>query len=260
MRVQSRVEAFRTLTRTETEKTLGKNRRRVTEGGYDSSSVLTYPATTLEGFDVTAMIFSSPNVEDGLKFEEAKKLLNSSEHARTAKVYAEQAEQRGLTVFSYNAIGDWSDGAENTTCSEISNAKSYEEVETLAAMHGLVSNQKSVIAFFVESDGPDAVYKITIPRGNSPEIRKSLDEEGLPYRTLVASRDSIQVIIFDKGSTLKANVDKFAYRCRTRPDECRGRGDFLGGNTRVEGKAAYRKVLSPECQIIRGVDSMEAAD
>lgn len=190
-----------------------------------------------------AVVFSSPNVREDLKFEEATRLLHSDEQARTAKIYAEQAEQLGLTVSICNAIGDWSDGAENTIYSEVSNAKSYEDVETLAAMHGLVSNQKTVLPFFETPDGNDALYRITIPRGNSTEIRKSLDEEGLPYRTMVVRRDSVQIVIFDKNSTLKANVTRFASMCRARPDECKGYGNFLGGPTRTEGKAAYRKIL-----------------
>lgn len=46
MRVQSRVNAFRTLTKTK------KVEDRVTERGYDSSSAPIYPATTLEGLGV----------------------------------------------------------------------------------------------------------------------------------------------------------------------------------------------------------------
>ena len=240
MRVQSRADAFRTLTK---RRKTRQTEDRVTEGGYDSSSAPIDPATKLESLDVTAIIFSSPNIREDLTFEEATKLLNGSEHARTTRVCADQAEQLGLAVTARKAVGDWSDGAENTICSEVSNAKSYEEVERLAAMHGLASNQKSVIPFFVESDGPDAVYKVTIPRGNSTEIRKSLDEGGIQYRTIVSCRDSIQAIVFDKGSVMEACVTKFAARCRARSEIYKGRGDFLGGTTRAEGKAAYQKVL-----------------
>ncbi len=199
------------------------------------------------------IIFASPNMREDLNFEEAKGLRNSGEHARTARIYEDQANQLGLRVSSCAAIGDWSDGAENTIYSEVSNAKSYKDVEKLAAMHGSVSNQKAVIPFFVEPDGPDTVYKITVPRGNSTEIRKSLDEEGLRYRTIVTCRDSIQAIMFDKGSVMEASVNKFVYKCRARSEIYKGYGDFLGGDTRVEGKAAYQRVLSPIGRRVMGV-------
>lgn len=223
MRVPSRVDAFRTLTKIRTEKASGKNH--------------------IEGLAVKAMIFSSPSIREDLNVEEATKQLSSSEHARTAKIYADQAEQLGLTVTAWNAIGDWSDGAENTIYSEISDAESYGDVERLAAMHGLASNQKAVIPFFAESEGPDAVYKITAPRGNSAELRKSLDEEGLRYRTIIVRRDSVQAVVFDKGSVMEASVNKFVNKCRARSERYKGRGDFLGGDTRIEGRAAYRAVL-----------------
>ena len=190
-----------------------------------------------------AILFASPNTRECLNVEQATKQLTGDEHARMAKIYADRANQLGLTAFSYNAIGDWSDGAENTIYSEVSNARSYEDVERLAAVCGMASQQKAVIPFFVEADGADAVYKIRVPRGNGAGVRKSLDEVGLQYRTFVTCFDSIQVVIFDKGSILKDSVSKFASIYGTQPEEYRGRGDFLGGNTRVEGKAAYQKVL-----------------
>jgi hypothetical protein len=198
-----------------------------------------------EAYAPKAVVFSSPNIKESLKFEEAAKLLNSSEHARTAKVYVDQAHQLGLTATLFNAIGDWADGAENTIYSEIVNAKSYEDTEKLAAMHGLVSNQKAVIPFFEESAGHDTLSKITIRRenGNETEIRKSLDGEGLQYRTILPRRDYTHVVIFDKGSELENNVSKFADIYGARLERYKGHGEFLGGDTRIEGKAAYRRVL-----------------
>jgi hypothetical protein len=189
------------------------------------------------------VVFASPNIREGLNYEQASKLLTSSEHARMKEIYADLAKQTGLTTEDVSAVGDWSDGAENTIFSVVKNPKSFEDVQYLAAQFGEASNQKAVIPFFKTKTGQDSLYIVDL-KGSVDNIRKDLDKLGLQYRTIIPKADGVQIVIFDQGTTLGKEINQLSKDYGTIARQQKGTGSFLGGETRAAGLKEYRRVTS----------------
>ncbi len=203
--------------------------------GFDPKASGGGPKTQEEG----GVVFSSPNIREGLNFDDAQKLLTSEEHARTKSVYGDLGKGLGLDTLQHDAVGGWKDGAENTVMTEVKNAKSLADVEHLGALQGDHSYQKGVINFFHNPTGTDSLYVIDLPREDAHGILDALKNNGLEYYTKSGSK----WMVFDQGSTLGENINNFAKQYGAKAQRAKGEGSFIGGNTRAEGKQAFRKVI-----------------
>jgi len=107
---------------------------------------------------------------------------------------------------------------------------------------GLVSNQKVVIPFVEDKTGPDTLYAVEVPGIKTIEdLRKALDDVGLQNRTIISEN---QVVIFDPGSSLAENINNLKQKYETAIIEStKGKGEFLGGETRIEGRKAFQEVI-----------------
>jgi hypothetical protein len=103
--------------------------------------------------------FYSPNIEENLTFQQATARLKSDDQARYRVIGQDIDKQIGFQAVPHNAIGDWSDGAENTIFNEIHNDGDFKQVEYSAALKGMIGNQKAVIPFTVDSKGKDSLYR-----------------------------------------------------------------------------------------------------
>ena len=198
------------------------------------------PATLSEAYQ-----FYSPNIEESLSFEEAAKRLTSGDQARYKSIGQDIDTQLGHESQSFSAIGDWSDGAENTVFNIIKNPKSFDELKYSAAIKGKIGNQKAVIPFMAEEGGADSLYMAEIKGVPLEELRPKLDELGIQFRTLVKTKDGVKVVVFDQGSALTEQLNKLGETYDTNIEQIKGRGEFLGSfNTRAEGLSEYNKVIS----------------
>jgi hypothetical protein len=187
--------------------------------------------------------FFSANEEENLSFEEASARALGSEAQQRMLATSKEIDQRvGLHSTALSAIGDWSDGAENSVFN-VTKEGDFDKLEYSAALKGDLANQKSVIAFS-RGEGPDTIYRMDLP-GKLSDIRANLDKAGLQFRTLVPTATGAHVVLFDPGSSLADNVQKLGdhYEDLT-VKSARGTGKFIGGDTREEGHAAYGKVIS----------------
>lgn len=118
----------------------------------------------------------------------------------------------------------------------------WETLRYSIAKKGLVSNQMFVIPFIVDEAEPDTLYAIEIPEIKTMEdLRKALDDVGLQYRTIISEN---QVVIFDSGSSLAENINNLKQKCETTIIESKkGKGEFLGGETKIEGRRAFQGVI-----------------
>lgn len=118
----------------------------------------------------------------------------------------------------------------------------WEILKYSAARRGLVSCQKSVISFIVDEAGIDTLYRIEIPEIKTMEnLRKALDGVGLQYRTIISEN---QAVIFESGSNLAENINKLKQKYeKTIIKSTKGKGEFLGRETRIEGKRAFQGVI-----------------
>lgn len=204
--------------------------------------------------------FFSPNTDEGLSYEQAYARMGSTNQQNFKKMTADVFRSAGLTdeqVQSFDAIGDWNDGtyigAENSLVHVIKGKQDPNLTKYLASWYGLLANQKGVVHFYGDEEGPDSAYQIHIPDSDTQEIRKKLDKFGVAFRTIVPRGNGNIVLVYDPGRGVRKNINVFAEEYDAVVRETTGRGDFLGGDTRTHARADYRKrIRQYESQLATG--------
>lgn len=184
--------------------------------------------------------FVSPNVSENLSLKEAIGKLNSEEQVNFLGRANELAGKLG-GAHVVATIGDWRDGAENSTMLDFHHGTS-EQLDYAAAKLGMEANQKQVLSFTRGHDGPDSIWNLTIP-GTVDSVRQSLDAHGIDFRTLTIMPDKVGVTIFDQGTTLTDNVLGVAHDHQIDVERQRGSGKFLGGDTREAGRQVFAGIV-----------------
>jgi hypothetical protein len=194
----------------------------------------------------------SPNTAEGLSFEQAAEASESSNQKAFRKIIQEMLRAQGLKGQTYDAIGDWRDGAENSLLQEITDATDPATVEYLAAWYGLLANQKSVLVFHPDHSGKDSFYTLSVPATDMQALRQVLDEYDIPFRTIVRRGKNLEVAIYDQNRELRSRVAQFAGAAHARIQESVGTGHFLGdpagtstggSPSRAKARSEYRKVI-----------------
>ena len=188
--------------------------------------------------------FYSPNVEENLTFDDALARLDSGNQILYNKIGQDVDQQLGYQSQSFNALGDWSDGAENTVFNAIQKVNSFEELRYSTAVKGKIGKQKAVIPFMTNPGGADTLFMADIKGIQLPELRAKLDEMGISFRTLVPDKGGVKVVVFDPGSQLSAQMAKFEETFKVNVDIRKGQGEFLGSDaSREAGALEYDKVI-----------------
>lgn len=192
-------------------------------------------------------IISSPNEDVGLDFDSALKRLHSP-HQQTYKgVIGSVLSQLGIEANSLDAVGDWSDDAENSVVSVINGPIDPEQLHYAAAHIGTFGNQKSNLIFQENHNGPDSLYDVFVPSTNLEKIRENLTINGITHRTLVPTKNGTIVMYYDEGRNSRDNIAKFAGIYNATVRESAGQGKFIGDDTnsptRVNARAKYREII-----------------
>jgi adenylate kinase family enzyme len=188
-------------------------------------------------------IFVSPSIKEDSSFKDAIKMISSSEHARSVSMAKDIVKDQGMEGDFKSAVGDWEDGAENAIKIEVKNAQDFDQIAYTAAKLGSLMKQKAVIAFQNKNDGQDSIYKISSPKGMD-DMRKILSDNGIKFRTIFEDRGKSNVTIFDKGSELLSKVNSVLEVANATGQIIKGVGEFIGGDSRIQGEQAYRKVIT----------------
>ncbi len=190
--------------------------------------------------------FVSPSLAENLTFEQALGRLKSDEHKRLRMVFTDIDQQTGFgDSQALNAVGDWSDGAENSVFEFLPRVPDYETLRYNAALKGKAAFQKAVIPFLRQADGPSRLYEATVSNQDFAALRSTLDRHGVTHRTLIPLESGVRIAIFDKDGLLAQDVAEVAKELgATEFHEYKGQGEILGGNTRAEGLAAYNRTIS----------------
>lgn len=195
--------------------------------------------------------FVSPNVEEGLDFVGAKSRLTDADHQTMLNRFREVDDLLGLydhnEVRTDDAVGAWSDGAENSSVSRYAEAVDYDTLKTSLAMKGWLAHQKAVVVFKADAAGPNTMYYADVPVRDYEALHKQLLQSGVEYHTIVPTARGARVYSFDAsddGSGAPAfNTFIGAHHVQARV--LHGRGEFLGSWTsREEGRAAYEKQIA----------------
>ena len=188
--------------------------------------------------------FVSPNVEENLDFPTALQRLDSPEQQQFLKKAQTVMRRTFGKAEVKSAVGDWADGAENSSIM-FANKGKKEDFEYVAALLGKMSKQKQVIAFNRTPAGPDRVWQFD-DGPDMEKVRQALSAAGIQYRTLTPpgkANKNVGVYIFDQGANLGDAVSKVAKQFRSTLRFFKGEGKFIGGDTREEGAKAFDEVI-----------------
>ena len=187
--------------------------------------------------------FASPNEKENGTFEDARAALSSDEQKKFHALAEKVVERVGGGGEVNDAIGDWSDGAENSLVVHSANGDPDNVCYQMSVL-GKAANQKAVIAFSLAEDGSDSIYTFNTP-ASMVSVRATLDGFGLKYRTLEPQLDGgTRVYIFDQGRGLRDTLDQVGAHYETPIRVYRGTGAFIGGDTREAGRQAYDQIIS----------------
>ena len=188
--------------------------------------------------------FYSPNVEENLNFDQALTASKSGNQLLYKRITDDIDSQLGYKNKSYTAIGDWSDGAENSIFNEIEKVNSFDELKYNAALKGKIGKQKSVIAFMVDNTGKDSLFQTVVKESDLDKLRSNLDEAGIQFRTLIPEKGQTRIAIFDPGSSMIETIQKFADKYSLEIDHKLGQGEFLGDdNSREIGVKKFEEFI-----------------
>src|SRR6185503_14095229 len=148
----------------------------------------------------------SPNTKTNLKLEQAIAGMSSPEEAKLVN----QAVNLGCVVRSpitaFRALGSWSDGAEHSVLFRVRGDE--ESLRYLLSRMGRDAEQKYVIYFHPQPKGAADLYVLRARSGkkNLVALSNELERAGIPFRTLVPSRDTTAIYIIDLERDLQQKI------------------------------------------------------
>ena len=191
--------------------------------------------------DTSSFSMFSPNTEENLSFEQANERVRSGNQASFRKMTDHVLRSVGVKDFkTFDAIEDWNDGAENSVVQMIPGGADPKTIDYAASWYGLLGNQKSVLTFHSDPQGPDSVYQLPVQETDTNKVRNDLTSLGIQYRTIVPTNKGHLVLVVDTGRQLRPAIFKFAEMYNAPIREALGKADFIGGSTRTEARAKFR--------------------
>lgn len=138
------------------------------------------------------------------------------------------------------SIGNWKDGAEDSVLIQM---RGNDGLAYVAAELGLAHRQKEVLVFTVRAGGRDVLWIVRARTRPWEAIPAAMDAAGLPFRTLVPVSDGAVIEVFDAGGVEGGKVSGLAARYDIRAERYGGGGQWLGGDSREEGRAAFARIV-----------------
>lgn len=215
-------------------------------GGSEQEKVAEAKAQGL--FSPEAIVGVSPNIDEGLSSGEVVKRLRADEAARFRSVLRDEASKLGFKAVPRYAYGVWKDGAENSFSVFFPDIASMDDLKKYAARAGLEGYQKGVIAFLQRDGGTARLARFDVPKGDDwGTINKVMQANGIAYSTIIPNSGGGHTIeIVDTDGTLGKSVGNVLQHYgipKGRGEVIEGDAEFIGGNTRAEGRREYQRVL-----------------
>ena len=189
----------------------------------------------------------SPNTRTDLKLQEAIAGMNSAEESKLLQ----QAVNLGCVVRSRirasRALGSWSDGAEHSVLLRVNGDE--ESLRYILSRLGRDAQQKYVIYFHPKPAGSADLYTLFYKRGPRARARNlvaltyQLERAGIPFRTLVPSRDTTAIYIIDLDRDLRAKILAAARKLRARVSSQTGNAALFGDDERQQAKAKFEQEI-----------------
>jgi hypothetical protein len=184
------------------------------------------------GQKAVSYTFVSPNTRENLTLGEAVKLLNSREEHVLLNNIRRLSRCLRLKPSVMKAIGSSTDGAEHSALFRV-----FTDQPTLRyadARLGKFAGQKTVLFFRQDDSGAARMYvlRIRLGRRNLHSISRTLDRNGVPFRTLVPGNGQRMFIyVVDLNNELPNEVVRAARNLGAVLTTIKGTGEFIGDDT-----------------------------
>lgn len=187
--------------------------------------------------------FVSPNTSENLKFRQAIEGMNSREESALRLKAINLSCVVGSRVQAFRALGSWSDGAEHSVMLRVKSDEAT--LRYLLARMGRDTQQKYVIYFHPQSDGQADLYTLRPRAGarNLAAITNALERVGIPFHTLVPSKEGTIVYIIDLDRDLREKILQAARTLRARVSSQPGKAQLFGEDSREQAKVTFEQEL-----------------
>jgi hypothetical protein len=184
------------------------------------------------GQKAVSYTFVSPNTRENLTLDEAVKLLNSPEEQALLSNIHRLTRCLRLKPSVMKAIGSSTDGAEHSALFRV-----FTDQPTLRyadARLGKFARQKTVLFFRQDDSGAARMYvlRIWLGRRNLHSVSKTLDRNGVPFRTLIPGKGQrLFIYVVDLNNELPNEVVRAARNLGAVMTTMKGTGEFIGDDT-----------------------------
>src|SRR5690349_7197644 len=205
--------------------------------------------------------FVSPNTKTDLKLEQAIAGMKSEEEAKLVNRAVNLGCVVRTRITAFRALGSWSDGAEHSVLLRVKGDEAT--LRYVLSRMGRDAQQKYVIYFHPTVGGAVWLYTLR-PRArarNLVALTNELERAGIPFRTLVPSRETTAVYIIDLDRDLRVKILNTARRLRARVSQEAGTAQLFGDDEREKAKLKFEQEikdyetknpnLPPTCDIQR---------
>lgn len=187
----------------------------------------------------------------------------------TAQAFRKQldgiAKQIGVSVKSFNGVGDGTSESVPATAHISPQALDEDTTRYLAAWAGLLGGRKSVMMFHPDASGQDSLYGITLPLTDMQDVRAALNRRGIQHRTIIPGGTTSHVVVYDPMKMMRASVAQLAEEHDGHVLESNGRAEFIGRPTNSPGADAdadarehYRRIIA-DYEERRGIPNQAGA-
>jgi len=187
--------------------------------------------------------FVSPNTKTDLKLEQAIAGMNSAEEAKLVNEAVNLGCVVRTRITAFRALGSWSDGAEHSVMMRVRGDEAT--LRYVLSRMGRDAEQKYVIYFHPQVGGTVDLYTLR-PRmrwRNLVALTNELERAGIPFRTLVPSRETTAIYIIDLDRDLRAKIMNAARRLRARVSQEPGSAQLFGDDEREKAKVKFEQEI-----------------
>lgn len=189
--------------------------------------------------------FVSPNTRENLTLADAIRLLKSREEQKFINNIHRLTRCLRLKPVVNKTIGSFTDGAEHSALFRV-----FTDKPTLRyadARLGKLGRQKTVLYFRRDDAGAARMYVLRIWTGRRTlaSIAKTLDRNGVPFRTLVpGARGRMSIYVVDLDNELPNHVVAAARSLGALLTTIKGTGEFIGDDTdRDKAQQVYAGII-----------------
>lgn len=187
--------------------------------------------------------FVSPNTKTDLKLEQAIAGMKSVEETKLVNKAVNLGCVVRTRIRAFRALGSWSDGAEHSVLLRVRGDEAT--LRYLLSRVGRDAEQKYVIYFHPRVGGNVNLYTLR-PRTrarNLVALTNELERAGIPFRTIVPTRETTAIYIIDLDRDLRAKIMNAARRLRARVTQEAGNAQLFGDDEREKAKVKFEQEI-----------------